>query len=64
MVASALAKDNRRTDPITGRSISTSCWNGHHEQYGLGMECLHQGCDCMCHDWSGLDYMLDDDEDG
>jgi hypothetical protein len=42
-------------DPITGRDISSSCWNGHHERkiydawFGPGSDgCLDSTCGCLC----------------
>jgi hypothetical protein len=43
-------------DPITGRDISSQCWNSHHEESvyypGYGTEllgCDQRDCGCLCH---------------
>lgn len=49
---STIVSKNKAVDPITNRLISSSCWNGFHEEEEIeaSLVCIAEECKCFCHD--------------
>lgn len=51
--SAGVKRGTTRRDPITGRMISGSCWNGFHEVEDAVGDMCPLGCKCLCHDKGG-----------